>query len=344
MSKKNIVILGNGFDLSMRLPTKYVDFVNSKYWPIKEPDSCHFGENNLYNFIHKFIQDNRDSLGNVRWIDLEELIRQYALSKSSESITFESEKDIVAYDKDIFEQIKSKFIQYVVDVVHHKSDSFSMHHSIAGRVVKEVAKNGTFSKVYSFNYTKTESMLDFVAEWNPEVIHIHGKAFTYSNEIILGVGNSKGIRKDYRFFLKPYQTGYDSHDLNEDLFNADQIIFFGLSFGESDFVYFKRFFEETINNHNSQKKKKIVHIFTLDSASKAYILDAFEDAGLSAAELFSRLDIRFYTEKEFDLSINGVDPFEKFKKTLADTLPKSPAIVTAEVNKFIDTHPETFGF
>lgn len=29
----NILILGNGFDLDLGLPTKYSDFANSEYWP-----------------------------------------------------------------------------------------------------------------------------------------------------------------------------------------------------------------------------------------------------------------------------------------------------------------------
>lgn len=342
MPKRNILILGNGFDLAMRLPTKYSDFVNSQYWPLEELDSLHYGEDNLYNFINKHIQEHKDDLGNVRWIDLEELIRQYALSKSRASITFEAEKEIIRYDKEILDKIKTAFIKYIVDYVTTQSDSFSMHNSIAGKAVKQIAENGTFYRVYSFNYTKTESILDFVAKWKPEVIHIHGRAFTYSNHIILGVGNSQGIRKDYRFFLKPYQEGYSAHDLNEDLFNAEQIVFFGLSFGEADFVYFKRFFEETMANHNSQKKKKIVHIFTYDQDSKTSICDAFEDAGLPMAELYSRFDIRFYVEKDYSLSINGHDAYAQFKQTMLDTKHKTPALIEAEVDSFVRNNPQIF--
>lgn len=331
----NIVILGNGFDLSLGLPTKYVDFVNSSYWPIKDLDSAHYGENNLYNFLYQYIQSNKDTLGNVRWIDLENLLLQYALSKSAQPISFEAEKEIIKYDQQIFQQIKDSFIQYIVDEVPRKENSFKLRHGVGSQVISQIANNKTFKKIYSFNYTHTESILDFICNWKPEIIHIHGQAYTYSSHIILGIGSGKGINKEYKFFLKDRQKGFVAHDLNEDLFSAEQIVFYGISFGESDFIYFKRFFEETVRNHTSKAKKKIVHIFTYDDASKAAIADAFEDSGLEMRDIFSCIDIRFYLEKDFTLYINGRNEYEIFRKTMEDTTPKTNGLIRAEVEKFM---------
>ncbi|MDE6257973.1 MAG: bacteriophage abortive infection AbiH family protein [Muribaculaceae bacterium] len=340
MPKNNIVIIGNGFDLALGYSTRYKDFVESKFWPLAELDSLHYGEQNLYNYLYQYIQNHRDSLGNLRWIDLEDLIRQYVLSKSSESVKFDSERNIIKYDKDILDKIKKSFVQYLVDIVNPER----FRNSIASQVVKQIADNQTFNKVYTFNYTPTENILNDICNWTPSVIHIHGQAYTYNSEIILGVGNSKGVNRDYRFFLKDRQKGYFAHDLNEDLFNADQIIFYGLSFGESDFVYFKRFFEETIRNHNSQKTKKIIHIFTGDDNSKDAIADAFEDSGLPMNEVYSRMDIRFYLASDFGLSINGRDPFEEFKNTMIDTKPKIPAIISAEAERFFKEQYGSFEY
>lgn len=30
---KNVLIIGNGFDLDLGLPTRYSDFAKSEYWP-----------------------------------------------------------------------------------------------------------------------------------------------------------------------------------------------------------------------------------------------------------------------------------------------------------------------
>ncbi len=341
MTQNNIVIIGNGFDLALGLSTKYVDFVKSMYWPLRELDSPHYGEQNLYNFLYNHIQENTDSLGNLRWIDLEDLMRQYALSKSSNAVKFDAEKTILEYDKEILESIKRSFIKYLIDVVDRQS---LRTNSIPSQVIRQIADNGTFKKVYSFNYTKTAEKLEDIAHWKPEVIHIHGCAFCYSGEIILGVGDNTGLSRDYKFFLKDRQKGYLSHDLNEDLFGADQIIFYGLSFGATDFVYFKRFFEETMRNHTSQKKKKIIHIFTGDDNSKDDIANAFEDAGLRMSEIYSRIDIRFYVAADYGLSINGYDAFEKFKQTMLDSKPKIPGLVTAEVERFMNDHYGKFDY
>ncbi len=332
----NIVILGNGFDLSLGLPTKYVDFVNSSHWPIKDLDSAHFGEPNLYNFLYQYIQSNKDTLGNVRWIDLENLLLQYALSKSEQPVYFKDEKEIIKYDQHIFQQIKESFIRYIVDVVSRKGSGFNLRHCVGSQVISQIANNKTFKKIYSFNYTNTSSVLDFICNWKPEIIHIHGQAYTYNNHIILGIGSGKGINKEYKFFLKDRQKGFVAHDLNEDLFSAEQIVFYGISFGGSDFTYFKRFFEEVVRNHTSKDKKKLIHIFTYDDESKAAIADAFEDSGLEMREIFSCIDIRFYLEKDFSLSINGRNEYEIFRKLMLDTMPKTDSLVTAEVEKFMD--------
>ncbi len=331
ISRNNVLILGNGFDLALGLSTKYVDFVQSKYWPIKDFDPLRYGEDNLYNFLYNHIRNNTDSLGRIRWIDLEDLMRRYVLSKSSGSIRFANDKAVQEYDKDVLGNIKRSFIKYLSDIV----DKQVPQDGIPTLVIKHIAESRSFKRVYSFNYTKTGEMLDSIARWKPEVVHIHGYAYGPGNEIILGVGDNSGVSREYKFFLKDRQKGYLSHDLNEDLFEADQIVFYGLSFGASDFVYFKRFFEETMRNHNLGTKKKVVHIFTYDDTSKDDIADAFEDAGLKMSEVYSRIDIRFYVATDHENYINGYNAFEQFEQTMHDTRPKYSKLFLAEIERFM---------
>lgn len=85
--KENVLIIGNGFDLDLGLPTAYSDFVSSDYWP----DATKVGTNNdsrincngeipdlsLYPLNHK-LESVIDEAKKEKWFDLEETLLNYA--------------------------------------------------------------------------------------------------------------------------------------------------------------------------------------------------------------------------------------------------------------------------
>lgn len=69
--------------------------------------------------------------------------------------------------------------------------------------------------------------------------HIHGELKDKS--IILGIDENVECFAGYHIFIKPVQPAYSSHPILEDLYFADDILFFGMSFGDIDYPYFQMF-------------------------------------------------------------------------------------------------------
>ena len=79
------LIIGNGFDLALKLKTSYRDFVNSDYWPITPTPANVHSERCLQNEVHMFTQEHIDpKSGEVQWIDIEGIIKDYALCRKEE--------------------------------------------------------------------------------------------------------------------------------------------------------------------------------------------------------------------------------------------------------------------
>ncbi len=309
---ENVLVVGNGFDLGLGLPTQYKDFVNSKYWPLKERPSERLFEDNLFNYIWKFTEEHKNDLGEVKWIDLEDLLLQYALKKSKEEIT-PYFKEIAQYDKDVLESIKTTFKSYILEVAAcHITSRCASPININSEIIESIIQNDSFSKVYSFNYTGTYSILNFLFGGRHNVNHLHGVAYTTLDPIILGINDEVKIPKEYWFLKKSHQEGFKSHDMNDDLFLADEIIFYGLSFGPADFVYFKRFLSETVKKHKSGMPKKRVNIFTLDESSRLSIMENIVEFGIPMSDIYSCINFVFYKTGEYGTSRQAMEDIRNF--------------------------------
>ena len=308
----NVLVIGNGFDLGLGLPTQYKDFVNSAYWPIKERPTERMFEDNLFNYIWNFTEEQKNDLGAIKWIDLEDLLLQYAIKKSNEEIT-PYFKEVAKYDKAVLEEIKNAFKSYILEIVTRYVNKRCVSPiNINSEIIESIIRNDTFSKIYSFNYTGTFSILDFLFGGRYNVNHLHGVAYTPSDKIILGINDEVKIPKDYWFLKKSHQDGFKSHDINDDLFLADEIIFYGLSFGSADFVYFKRFLMETIKNHKSNMAKKRINIFTLDESSRISIMENIVESGIPMSDIYSCINFVFYKTGEYGTSSQSTEDIRNF--------------------------------
>ena len=119
---KNVLIIGNGFDLDLGLPTRYSDFANSEYWPHVDrlPDgrsvfSIANGEE--YHAL-PFYLDKRSKTDN--WFDLEEFILDYATKEVSglANDLYSAKNDI-----DYYHELQSKLCDYLIDVQNIKEQS-----------------------------------------------------------------------------------------------------------------------------------------------------------------------------------------------------------------------------
>lgn len=65
MGEETLLIVGNGFDLSMGFKTSYGDFMKSSYFPNKETST-------LCSYLHNQYEEN------MGWIDIENELSKYS--------------------------------------------------------------------------------------------------------------------------------------------------------------------------------------------------------------------------------------------------------------------------
>lgn len=326
---ENVIVFGNGFDLAFDLPTSYAKFVNSEYWPINGTAAADTGS--LMGFISDFTLRNCDSLGKVKWIDLETLILEYALSKRKR-VKFASDDEVLKADKAFFELLKRKFTEYLVYEVYPlltskmKSDLL-----LVNKVMKAVIANGSFKKAYSFNYTNTAAIINFVYGCSLNVTHLHGVVRDVNDPIILGISDSADVPSEYRFLMKSHHSSFCSHNLNDDLYSANEIVLYGLSLGCADFEYFKRFLVDVVDNYRSGTPKKHIHIFTFDDVSRSGIMKSITDiAGLRMSDVYACLDFKFYVADGWPASKGVADSYNTFVERMTAAKPGNFIVYTAK--------------
>lgn len=100
-SKKRVLVVGNGFDLAIGRKTSYWDFYQSEYCPKRYPAP-------LIDYLNQNLEGE-----NVRWLDLETALQNYAIgankcAKKDDSFFTEEEKKVVRF-------LKNRSVEPVVD-------------------------------------------------------------------------------------------------------------------------------------------------------------------------------------------------------------------------------------
>lgn len=318
----NLFFIGNGFDLALKLKTSYKDFVNSSFWPLAKKELSSHSDGSLEWDILSFTQNVRDKdTGLVRWIDLEGIMYDYALRLKNKNPFPNSQEsfNIANKNKALLDQLKYSFSQYLRSDVNVLIDP-EMKGVNAGlrTVINAILNMDTSTKIYSFNYTDTASILSNIFNWtNPNVTHMHGRVTDSSSNIILGVNDRTVVDKNHRFLLKSHQEGFISTDLFNDLEKAPTIVFYGLSFGANDMDYFKDYFKSLIERSSQRNYRVNICIFTLDQESVASIKSFFEDADVSVRDLYLKTNLYFFKVSNFgdggegDMELNSFVRFSQ---------------------------------
>ena len=165
--------------------------------------------------------------------------------------------------------------------------------------------------IITFNYTDISKLMS-TGEGNltrkisirPDKIqHVHGSLL--DEHIILGINEDREVPKEYDFLFKSWDDYYGSHKVIDTLRSSQIIIFFGLSFGAIDSVYFVDFFKSIINGKYDKQKKHIL-ICTFDEASMREIYRQFFKMDISIMELKAHCDFHF-------MLTNPKDPYHPHK-------------------------------
>lgn len=264
-----VLIIGNGFDLNYDLPTRYSDFIQTQYF-----QNLIIEENQLA----KYLKD-KEQLQN--WIDIENELKNYASSKSSNKTNFFEE----------FKNLSKALTTYLSEIKLLSIDKTSTGY----RLLEQLRKVDTL--IIDFNYTDTISILLNELEAGDghrfDHVKIHGSI--EEDNIIFGVEDNARLDPEYVFLKKSVNKNFKAIDFNYQLNNCQFLGIFGHSLGETDHMYFDDFFQKECLRDNGEKKDILIY----HHGEKSYY------------DIFSQLDI---------LTLRRISKLKKLNKLrLSDT-------------------------
>lgn len=278
---KIVLVIGNGFDKDLGLPSSYKEFEQSPLFKehLKNVEKLKACVRNFKDFRE---EKRRAYLENFPECSIFDVLAVKADLENWYDI--ERQLAIIAHNRLLFKCDDSKFNLPLLDIVPITKESFWELHQclkeyLMGISANDLSNSVAFKllsilnnypgnvKVSSFNYTNLEEILNI--KMNLTIDHIHGKL--EDDSLIIGIQDDIDIDPSYNYMIKSFSEHFRSHNLIYDLEDADEVIFFGHSLGETDYHYFKDFFRNQTVKSSAKKKLKL-SIFTYDQKSRMDIL------------------------------------------------------------------------
>jgi len=307
------LIIGNGFDIDMGLPSKYSDFIRSKEWnDAVSGFNIYLQQKDYQN--HSLIAQLQMASTNSQWFDIEQEIHRFIVSHPDNT-----ERDVRNIRSE-FEVIKKALTNYLKRI----TSTFTADNSKVSTALHYRMRECplTVTEIY-FNYTYPQQYIKLPIQ--PEIFNgaqhwvtfVHGSL--RDNDIVLGCDLQEGeqVNRQLSFMYKYNQLKKANH-IARNILEAKEIIFFGHSINEMDFGYFKEFFKVA-----SASPVPIRHltIITYDDESERNIKDNIRNQGISVSDLYSNLwtfDI-IKTSKLYD---NNAEDGKKWSEFLERLLTK----------------------
>lgn len=233
---KKTIILGNGFDLDLNFPTSYKDFIASTEFAsnLWRGMPLAYGVGNHPSNLFRYIQSK--AAEDSRWTDIEKLLSEYS-RKGEVSISTRrgltsspnvSNQEIYGY----YEQLKNSFRSYLQTIKFHEiANRSSMAYSLLSAIS---GYNGIDLSVLSFNYTLPEKIFPEL-NLKGKIVNIHG---SIASDIILGINDSGLYDSSYSYMVKTKEPACQLSLVQEKITEADELVIFGHSLGETDRDYF----------------------------------------------------------------------------------------------------------
>jgi hypothetical protein len=249
----HILIIGNGFDLNLGLKTSYTDFIKSE-------DFAQLLRNSSY--LARDLQKHHDL---KNWIDIENHLTKYSQNASVKQIADSYQNEFNSLSIALKDYLKK--IEYV---------NFNKN-SYAYKLIESII-NANFL-ILDFNYTTTVKHI--LKELNVDdkdiderLIKVHGSI--EERQIIFGVEDGASIKDEHVFLRKAFNLDFKGISIKRPLDTLTNLFVFGHSLGETDYMYFKKFFLERSNEYNIDIRKRINLYY-------------YGDIGYT--QLFTRLDV-----------------------------------------------------
>lgn len=222
-----ILVIGNGFDLNLGLPTRYKDFLSSSYF-----EELLDNKNELCSYLQR---QNELEL----WVDLECKLQEYSL--------YNDAKDRTIFYKE-YKELCFALCRYINNIdlssINEKSKAYKM-------IIELV----TYPKTLIINFNYTDSVKYIIGknclDLRATHIQVHGNA--RDNSIIFGVEDKASIRPQDVFLRKSASIHFMPYDLEDKFKKAATINIVGHSLGQSDHHYFRDFIRTQSNNTTSKK-------------------------------------------------------------------------------------------
>lgn len=266
-----IIIIGNGFDLSLGLKTSYKDFIESDYF------TSLLNENNTL-ALHLYIKQEINN-----WVDIEKELTEY-------SKKIQNDKSKVKND---FKELKNTLMDYLKEAqekeINQNSKAFEM-------MKNEILDTDI---IYNFNYTnsvfKVAEILG-ISDIKSKHSFVHGSI--ENKNIIFGVEDNARINDNHIFFKKSSTPNFaESNILNILNINPTtnhngkhSLVIFGHSLGITDSSYFKKYFF-TLTLEFNKSKLKFYHFGEEAYYELISILDKYTNCNVT--------DFKHYNDLEF---------------------------------------------
>lgn len=291
---KNVLIIGNGFDLDLGLKTSFHEFYNSPDWVCEHETEMFISkmtqaanQKKLYNTM------DTDSLFNTldanpvdNWNELERIIEEFAMKCE------ESDSDNIQENHYELRTLCEKAKNFIAE---RTKEAELKTQSAAAQLLKAISSNKEY-KIFDFNYTDLNALAQAIGIEKPiQFESVHGNI----NEanVIMGAGNKANLKK-YDIFKKMYARNYRSHNISQELQKAENVIFFGHSLCEPDNIYFRDFFVKQTQEDATSKQITFV---TENDESRHRLIRRLEDlTNNKTAELFQYNNVRIFNTSDLD--------------------------------------------
>lgn len=270
-----LLILGNGFDLDLGWATRYSQFAESPEWDAMFKNS----------YLGRILDEAKHR---NTWLDLEMELYRYA-SNRIKQVRMVSDS-FIANDRKTYDELCVQLSQYLkrVTSLPIKKDS------VAAKILYSLLKEGKLDCIYSFNYSPLEKVIYELgaSRYGTPIVHVHGTIA--DDTLILGIHDTEEVDRRYNFMIKSYNEYFCSNRLSVELSKADEIVFFGLSMGPVDNLYFEYLFHYLQNEDIDITSKRNIRIVTYDMNGHRNILDNINKMnGFNAANLYQRTNFGF---------------------------------------------------
>ncbi len=274
------IIIGNGFDKDLGLPSSYPEFANSIEW--KNLFNSFWGRRCGNWFLNSSLLWHLKKSIKPNWFEIEEEIHNFV--QSHPTVT-KKQADIIQRE---FAGLKKALSDYLTRICNeYKADK----NKLSYQLLCQLPKFPVHIAEISFNYTNPHLFVDsndtqdFVNIFHCSCSHVHGSL--NDSDIVLGcdVQGEESVNRSLSFMYK-YNMLKRTNFVAFDLLEAKEIIFFGHSVNEMDFCYFKDFFKKVCT---SPKPFRNLTFVTWDERSERDIKDNIRSQGISVTELYNNL-------------------------------------------------------